>query len=292
MASRPRFLPYLAFTVTAGIWGSTFLVIRISNEAMPPVWAASMRLLLAGCILSAVLLVSRQPFPKGEAFKAAVAYGACTMGINFSLLYWGETRLPSGLAAVLYATSPISAALLARAFGLEQLTPRKLIAAVLAVIGVAVIFWHEMQTGLPAWPILAVLGAAIFGVLGAILLKRGPKQSAIGSNAIGAFVGAPLAFLASTAFGEAHAIPSTAAQIMPLLYLTIAGSVGAFVIFAWLLGRWQTSSVAFLGAVVPVIAVILGAVVKQEHLSGWSLIGGVIVLVATLTAILGEKNGH
>jgi drug/metabolite transporter (DMT)-like permease len=286
-------LPYLAFALCASIWGSTFLFIRFSNEVMPPMWASSLRLVLAGAILSLFLVLTKQPFPRGAALRAAIWYGGLSFGVNFPLLYWGETLIPSGLAAVLYATIPISSVVIASWFGLEKLDFRRLGAATIAVSGVAVIFWREVGRGENGWGILAVFTAAIVAALGAMMLKRGPKQSAIAANAIATLTGVPFCLCASFIMAEERVFPTSASQWGPLLYLTIAGSIGAFVIFAWLLGQWRATSVTFIAVIVPIIAVILGAIFLKESLAPGSWIGAVIVIGATAFALLDDrrKNG-
>src|SRR3569832_1116457 len=100
-------LPYLAFCATCLIWGSTFLFIGLSEETTPPMWALCFRLFFAGLFLCAIMLVRRMPIPKGAALKTVFVFGILEFAGNLGLLYWGETKIPSGLAAVIYATSPI-----------------------------------------------------------------------------------------------------------------------------------------------------------------------------------------
>src|SRR6476660_3773206 len=95
---------WAAFAACGGIWGSTFLVISIGNDALAPVWAATLRLVLATVLLGAWSLACGEALPTGAALRAALAYGVLQFGVNFPLLYWGEKTVPSGLAAVMYAT--------------------------------------------------------------------------------------------------------------------------------------------------------------------------------------------
>src|SRR5215831_3900082 len=125
-----------AFLACCAIWGSTFLAIRIGNSSVPPEWAACLRLSLAATLLWLWIAIRRAPVPRGTALSAALQYGFFQFGLNFPLLYYAETVVPSGLSAVFYATAPLSFALLARAFGLEQLTKQKIAGAVIALLGV------------------------------------------------------------------------------------------------------------------------------------------------------------
>ncbi len=281
-------LPLLAFAACGMIWGSTFLVIRVGNDALPALWACTLRLALASVLLSLILGATRQEWPKGPALKAAAFYGFWEFGVSLPLLYWGERVVPSGLAAVLYAICPIAAMFEARILGMEKLDPRRLGAAALAFAGVVVIFWGELADGGSPAGLASIFLAAIAAPLAGLLLQRGPQQSAVGANAVGALAGLPFALLASFVLGEPHPLPATSREIFPVAYLAVAGSVGAFVIFAWLLRHWKATSATFLGVVVPVIAVVLGALARHEPFTAGSLAGGVIVLAGVILALRSE----
>lgn len=272
------------------IWGSTFLVIRVGNDALPALWACSLRLVLAALLLALILSVTRQKWPKGAALKAAAIYGFWEFGISLPLLYWGERVVPSGLAAVLYAICPIAAMFEARALGMERFDVRRLSAAALAFAGVVVIFWGELAQGGSPAGLVAVFLAAVAAPIAGLMLQWGPDQSAIGANAVGALAGLPFCLLASFVLGEKHPVPATIREAFPVAYLAVAGSVVAFVLFAWLLRHWKATTAAFLGVIVPVIAVVLGALVRHEPFAAGSLAGGVIVLVGVVIALRAETR--
>lgn len=275
----------VTFVACALIWGSTFLAIRFGNEATPPVWAATIRLTIASVLLFAIAAALRQPLPRGRALRGAALWGLFNLGVNLSLLYIGETTVPSGISAVLFATVPLTTALLAALFGVEALVTRKLIAAIVAIGGVAVIFAGELGVSVPFAGLLTVFGAASAAALANVLLKQAPKQQVIPLNAIGTAVGAVVCLTVSFALGESHAIPMTAAAWLPILYLTIAGSLGAFVLFTWLVTHWSVSNASLLGVTVPIIAVILGGIVKGEQPAMLTYVGAAIVISAILIAL-------
>lgn len=277
-----------AFATTALIWGSTFLFISVGNETVPALWAASLRLLLAAPVLTTIAFATGAGLPSGAAWRAAAGYGFFSLGLNMGLLYWGEKAVPSGLTAVLYATTPLTTALLTAGFGLERLSRARLGGAIVALAGVAVIYAGSLQTRVPAVPLIAVTLATVCGSLGAVMLKRGPAQSAFGANALGSMVGLIVCLTASFALGEDHALPRTAAAWGPVLYLTVAGSVGAFVLFSWLVKQWPVSRVAFVSVIVPVIALVLGALVRHERVATASLVGTGLVLAGVVIGLRGH----
>ncbi|MBI1799666.1 MAG: EamA family transporter [Candidatus Eisenbacteria bacterium] len=285
--------PWLAFAGCSAILGSTFLVISVGNDALAPVWASAVRLVLAAILLGIWCKLARIPFPRGDALKAAAAYGVFNFGLNFPLLYWGEKSVPSGLSAVMFSTIPLTTALLTRALGMERLTPAKLIGALIALAGVGVLFSGSFRGEIAPLGLLAVLSAATIAAIGATLLKRGPQQNPIGANAAACAIGAVIALGISFAVREAHVLPLTMPVLFPLLYLTIAGSLGAFVLFAWLIHHWPITRATYISVVVPLIALALGTVVRHERLTVLDCAGSAIVIAGLVIGMRGAaKSGH
>ena len=289
MTSRPTPLSYAAFLGCCLIWGSTFLVIQLGNEAMPPFWAASVRLAIALTLLLILLRIFRVPFPRGEGLRAAGAFGFLNFGLSFVLLYWGETRVPSGLTAVIYATIPLTTSLFARALGLERLSKWKLIASIVALPGVAMIFAEQTRGELGALHLFAIFLAATCASLSGVMLKRGPRQHPLAANAAGAAAGLPVCMAVSFLAGEPHPVPRSWAALGPLLYLSTAGSIGAFGLYAWLVNRWPVSRISFIALVVPVVALLLGAAVRHERLTSIQAIGSLLVVAGVALAILTDR---
>ena len=280
--------PWLGFAACSAIWGSTFLAISFGNDALAPVWAATLRLVLATVLLAAWTWGRGRALPRGAALRAALGYGVTQFGINLPLLYWGETSVPSGLSAVVYGTIPLSSAFMTAAFRMERLTAAKIGGAVVAFTGVALLFSSTLRAHVPPLPLAAILLGATAASLGTVLLKRGPRQDPFGANAVGSAIGAVMSGAFSLALGEAHALPTTFAAAWPLLYLTIAGSLGAYVILSWLVNHWSVTRTAYITVVVPMIALALGSVARHEPLGATSLGGATLVLAGLL---LGMRAG-
>jgi drug/metabolite transporter (DMT)-like permease len=272
------------------IWGSTFLVIRVGNETVPPVWAAALRLALASVLLCVLTVATRARFPRGASLRGALLFGLLNFGVNFSLLYWSEQHVPSGLAAIVYSTIPLSTGILAWAFRLQRLDPVQLGAALVGLLGVGVIFSGELSAGAPPLALLAVLTAATSASLSGVFLKRAP-QAPIPANAVGAALGAVFCFAASRVLGEHQALPRAAAAWGPILYLTLAGSLGAYLLYTWLITQWPLTSVATGTLVIPVLAVALGAAAKGERLTGEAYLGALIVLGAVAETLWLSRAG-
>jgi drug/metabolite transporter (DMT)-like permease len=291
---------WLAFAGCCVIWGSTFLVISIGNDALAPLWAAALRLGLAALILFPLSLLAGQRIRDRASLASALRYGLLQMGINFALLYWGEKTVPSGIAAVCYATTPLSSALMASALRIERMSWLKLLGAGVALAGVAMIGRGSGSVHTPLPGFLAILGAATVAALGNTLLKRGPRVPALAVNAVGCAVGCAICLTLSRLIGEPWVVPREPVALFSIIYLTIAGSVGAFVLMTWLVMRWPVTRVSFVSVVVPVVAMALGAVFRHEPLTVASLAGSALVLAGwgcglasdAQAARAGTSSGH
>jgi hypothetical protein len=187
--------------------------------------------------------------------------------------------VPSGLAAVVYATLPLSSALMTGALGMERLTPQKVGGAVVALVGVFMLFSGSFRAHIAVSGLVAISIGATAAGLGSVLLKRGPRQDPFGANAVGCAIGVPIAAAVSFALGERHVLPTTLGAAWPLLYLTLAGSLGAYVIMSWLVNRWPVTRTSYVTVIVPVIALGLGVLVRHEPLTRMSLLGAGFVLL-------------
>ncbi len=283
-------LPLVAFSICTAIWGSTFLFIRIGNDTLPPVWGATLRLALASVVLGAIALATRQPWPTPAQRNAALWFGVVDFGISLPLLYWGEKAVPSAVAAILYATMPLLTAAMAHAFGLERIRPLKVLAGAVGLAGVWILVAGELGGHLPPLPLLSVFLGAVTAALAGVLLKRAPGGSPVVTNAIAHAVAVPFCLAISLVLRERIALPASAIAWMPILYLTIFGSVVAFVAVAWLIQRWSIVRISFVSVITPVIATALGALVRHERLSPAAFAGAIVVLLAVGLAIASDAR--
>lgn len=285
VTARSAATPYLGFATCAGIWGSTFLVIRLGNEVLDPLWSATLRLVFASAALFALTFLLRRPFPTGDGLKAAILYGLGEFGGGFALLYWGETLVPSGIAATFFATIPLWTSGMAAGLGVERFDARRVVGALVAVAGVATVFAGELSRAIPLTGLVAVLAAAGSASLGSVLLKRGPRVDVVPVNAVATLVGATVTLTASVLAGETHTFPATIAGWWPVLYLTLAGSLVAFLIYAWLVDVWPVTNANMVSVTVPVTGLALGVLVGGEAPSWLALVGAALVVVGLVVVL-------
>ena len=281
---------YGAYLAMSLIWGSTFLAIRIGNEAVPPIWSAILRLSLATVLYTAIALLTRTPHPRGPALRAAVVYGFLNYGVNFVLLYWGELTVPSGTSAILYATIPLTTAVAAAMLRVHPLQKNEVLGAVIGLAGVVFVFSGELSKGGPPLALAAVFIAAIAGALAGVALKMGPPQSTWAANGIGAAVGLVVCIPCSLALGESWAMPRGMAGWGPILYLVLAGNLGAYALYGWLLTKWKVTTVNSITLIIPVVAVILGALVRSEALTAGAIGGAALVMAGVAITLFTKRR--
>ncbi len=281
---------YAAFAGMCLIWGTTFLAIRIGSEAVPPLWGATLRLVLASILNAIVALLTRAAWPRGSALRGIATFGFLNLGVNFSLLYWGEMTVPSGIAAVFYATVPLTTGIFAAMLGVHALQRRQMVAAAVGLVGVALIFSGEIRWGAPTLGLLAVFTAATMASLAGVILKKVPPHSVFVVNAIGAAIGSCVCLLASVILGESHHLPRGMAAWGPILYLTVAGNLGAYILYTWLVSQWKVTSVSVGALIIPVLAVCVGALVRGESPAPDTYLGAALVLSGVSVSLFGGRK--
>jgi drug/metabolite transporter (DMT)-like permease len=271
------------------IWGSTWLAIKVGLQTVPPFFAASFRFFIAAAILLAILRVRGLPIQGDKSFwNMALILGLLSFSIPFASVYWGQKQIPSSLASILFATFPFCVAIFShlRLPG-EPMTVPKVLGVVFGFIGVYVIFASEVtfasekaELGMAAIVVSALMQA--FALVS--LKKRGRGMDVISLNFIGMIIGAVVLLGMSLAFEDHREMLFDRTAILSLLYLSIFGSVIAFVTYFWLVKHVEVVLLSLTAFVTPIIAVLLGKLVLDEHLSPQVLSGSILVLGGILIA--------
>ncbi|MFI5733415.1 EamA family transporter [Kribbella sp. NPDC051587] len=276
----------LVTAITPMLWGTTYLV---TTELLPPhrpLLAAVIRALPAGLLLIAIT----RKLPHGHWWWRSLVLGTLNIGAFFALLFVGAYRLPGGVAATVGAIQPLVVMMLSTGLLKERLSTRKVLAAVAGVFGVSLLVLRA-DARLDMWGVLAALGGAVVMAAGVVLSKRwtspAPLLATTGWQLVaGGLVLLPVAYLVEGA-PPAHL---TLANVGGYAYLTIIGSALAYALWFRGLRALGPTDVTFLGLLSPVVATLLGWLVLDQRLSTAQLIGGLIVLVALVTAQLRRRT--
>jgi drug/metabolite transporter (DMT)-like permease len=287
----------VVFLLLCCIWGSTWMFIKLGLRDLPPLSFAAARFLLATIILSLIVAVRRTRLPSGRKEWTLLAQtGVLAFTFNYGLVFWGEQHISSGLAALLQATIPVFGMLIAHAYlpG-ERLNARRMAGALLGVAGVGVIFSNQLgaEGGRALWGSAAVVAGAMCVAYANVLVKaRGarldPSVLAAGQMACG-FV--PLACAGLLFEGNPVGLRWTKLAVLSLLYLTLVGSVAAFMLFYWLVRRVDVTKTMLIALVTPLAAVLLGMIVLGEQLEWRTMAGGALIMSGIgLIMIKGERQ--
>lgn len=296
---RGRTATLLVWLLTCAIWSTVWLFIKVGVSDVPPVTFAAYRVALAFLVLAPLTLARGAALPRRwREWRLIGATGVLVLGANYAAVYWGAQFIPSGLTAVLQAMTPAFSMVLGHlVVGAERATPGQIGALALGIVGVSLIFVDQLQLAgwMSLWGSAAVLCGALFVALGYLLVKdRGGHLSpgVIVSGQMLAAV-APLTALAAVAEGNPLAVRWTPASLVALVYLVVLGSVVATWLNYWLLRRMSATHVLVMALVEPPLAMMLGAVLLDEALSGRILAGSacVLVSVALVLEIVPRRRG-
>lgn len=278
------------------LWGTTYLGIRVGVESIPPFFLSGVRYTIAGLLLFAWVALRgalRDGWPTRRQWVAATITGTSMILVGNGVLTWAEVTVPSGLAAIMYAT-PLWLAILAWSILGERIRPVTAVGLVIGFVGLVFLLGPSRLTAGSVIPDIAVIVASLGWAVGAVLSKRlelprNPFQVA----GMQMFCGGVATFAVSLLSGDAarfHPAAVSARSELAFVYLLLVGAVLGFGVFAWLVRSAPLALVGTYGYVNPMVAVVLGAVLLGEAISLHELVGGVIVLAGVALIVSAQST--
>ena len=285
-----------AFVLLTLIWGTTWAAIRIGLQGVPPLTGVALRFAIAGALLLALARRLGVRFAGSRREIALwVANGTLTFSGSYTIVYWSEQYIPSGLTAVLFATYPLFVAALAHVLlpG-ERLSPRAVGGMLLGFAGVAVIFSDDLrQLGGPMVrrAALVMLLSPFVSAIASVVVKRwGTGIHPLSLSAIPMLMAGAVMGTAALVFERGAALVFDARSVGALLYLAILGSAVTFTVYYWFLARAPATRVALIAYTIPIVAVAVGAVLFDEPLRPRLLAGAALVLAGVGIVSLGRRG--
>jgi drug/metabolite transporter (DMT)-like permease len=283
------------------IWGTTYYVIRLAVQEIPPLSMAAIRFLLPGAALYAWRRLRGSPAPGRRDWGRAALLGTLMLAIGNGTVSVAETRMPSGVAALLVAMVPMWAVGLD--WGLDRNRPPARVVAglLLGICGVAVLGAFDtggwtcqegcLEAYTPAFVLLVAVGSACWA-LGSLRSRKGeaPRdfwldlgmQMLAGGTVLalaGAVLGEPARFDPAQVPWEAWA---------GVLYLSVLGSVVALGCFLWLLRTTSPAVATTYAFVNPAVAVLLAAALGETPTS-WPVLAASGLIVAGVALIVSGR---
>jgi drug/metabolite transporter (DMT)-like permease len=295
-----QILIILAFVAVYFIWGSTYLGIKYAIETLPPMLMAGTRFLLAGSVLYTwAKLTGNAKDSKSLRlihWRTALFVGALLLLCGNGGVTIAESRISSGLAALLVATEPLWIVLLNWATpGGRRPNIKIILGLILGFVGIWLLVGGGIGEGGSLFGSLLVIGAAFAWAAGSIYSTKAPSVSSpILASGMQMLAGGMLLLLGGVVSGE-HATfdfsKVTWVSVGALLYLTVFGSIVAFTAYGYLLRNVSAARVSTYAYVNPVVAVILGWAVAGEPLTLRMITAAVIILISVLfITAFGERN--
>lgn len=267
------------------LWGGSYFYIGVAIKALPPFSIVAVRVGLGALLLYAFIRLVGARLPTDiRIWRAFFVMGVLNNVVPFSLITWGQSHIESGLAAIFNATTPLFGVVIAHVFTAdEKMTPARVTGLLIGFAGVIVMIGGDALRGfgVDLFADLALLLASVFyassGIYGRRFSKMGvtPMITATGQITASTVILVPLALL----FDRPWSLPTPSVAVWAALFGLAALSTSlAYVIYYRILATAGAVNLLLVTFLVPVSAIILGALVLHErlhanHFLGMALIG-------------------
>jgi len=292
-----------AFLALSLVWGASFLFIKVALDGLSPAQVVLGRILFGAAALAVIMTVTRRRWPREPRVWAhMVVVGTFFCVIPFTLFAWAEQYVPSSLASIYNATTPIMTLLLTPlVLRSERLDRSRTMGLVVGILGVVVLTgpWQligsaDLRATLPAQ--LACIGATLSYGFSGLYLRRFvsglPYDSVTLSSVQLAMAGAVALLLAP--FDARGAVSLSAPVVLSILTLGIVGTGVAYIWYTRVIREWGAARASTVTYLAPVVGVALGVLVLGESIHWYEPVGGAIVIAGILVSrgMTVRRRGH
>lgn len=275
-----------AFVAGSVLAGGNGVAIRFSNRELDPLWGAGLRFLLAAVVLLGLMIALGLALPRGRALGGAIVFGLLQFAATYALAYYALVELHAGFGQILLALVPLMTLFLATAHRQERVRLSGLGGALLALAGIVVMSSAALQDSLPLLSVLAALGSALCFAEAAVLVRWLPPVHPVAMNAVGMTVGALALVVVSVAARDTLELPTSSETWTAVVYLVTFGSIGVFLLYLYVLGRWAASRAAYSFVLIPIVTVVASAWLDDEPVGVGLVLGGALVLLGVYVGAL------
>jgi len=268
---------WLLLVALSILWGGSFFFAKIAVGELPPLTVALGRVGIAAAALVLLARLMGTALPAGAAWRPFAVMGLINNVVPFGLIFWGQTHIPSGLAAILNATTPLFTVLVAHvATADEKLDAARLTGVAAGLLGVTVMIGPDLlrEIGANVWGqlacLLAALSYAFAGVYGRRFRGEPVLRVAAGRLSASTILLLPLVTLIDRPW--MLPFPATTA-IGALAALALLSTALAYVIFFRILGSAGATGISLVTFLIPVSAILLGTQILGEQLAARHIVG-------------------
>ena len=285
MQGREKLGAYGAWAAVCFFWGTTYLAIAVGLESFQPTLFAGLRFLIAGGVLFFVM--SRQQgarLPFGREWFDLGVVGLMLLGVGNGAVVWAEKWVPSGMAALLVATSPFWAAALERfQKDGERVGVRGLLGMAVGFGGLAMLVGPQLfgaeLNGKYVLGVVIIQVGSLFWQAGSVYSKLRPVGvSPLMASAVQMLWAGVVLTLVGTLAGEWSGMSFSARSAGALVYLVVFGSIVAYSAYMYAIQKLPLPLVSTYSYVNPLVALALGLMILSEPL-GWREAGAALVIL-------------
>jgi len=288
-------MPAALYALLCLIWGSTWLAIKVGLIGVPPFLGAGLRFLLAALLVGLVLAARGKRLLLSRDDKICVlSLGLLVFWLDYACVYWAETRISSGLTAILFSTMPLMTSLLSAYWTRsETLSGRKVLGILVGVLGTALLFWPQERLGLQqALGMLAALGGCLCAAINLVTMKKyGRHGDPLVLNLFGMGFGAVCLLAMSAAMERWSAVVWTRDNVLALVYLSVFGSVIAFWAYYYVIKKMDATIVSLTTLIIPIVALALGSAFLHETVTPMAVAGIATILAGVAVAVVPGRAG-
>lgn len=279
-------LGYILITL---LWGSTWVAIRIGLDSLTPMFSVGLRFFLASIFVYLVMKIYKVNLQTDSlSIKLYLFLAFFSFIIPFSMVYWAEQFVPSGLTSVIFAVFPFFVILFSWLFmPNSQVGIYKLIGVLIGFIGITVIFWPDISLDFSEYSLgmIAILGSsAIQGLVAVIIKKHGSKLNPLSMNFVPLLIAGIVLIPVGLIFEDSQSLVFDFKAISSILYLAFFGTVITFTTYYWLMQKINVVILSLSTFLTPIIALLLGVFVMHEKFTNYHFAGSSLVLIGILFA--------
>ena len=281
----------------AALWGASFLFMRLGAPEFGPVPLAAARVALASAMLLPLLAARAELGQLRTHWRALLVVGALNSAIPFALFSFAALSITAGLSSIVNATTPLWTAIVAFLWLRQGLTPLRVLGLVIGFAGVAFLAWDKASFKPGAdhsgfWAVLACAGATLCYGLAANATKRYLVGASPWAVATGSQLSATLMLAVPAGMLWPPALPGATAWAAALALAGLCTAV-AYILYFRLMSRVGPTNAVSVTFLIPLFAILWGAVFLGEAITLQMLLGGGIVLVGIALALglVGKRAG-
>ena len=268
----------------AAVWGGSFFFGEVALSEVPPLTITLHRVVWAVPILAVIVFLNGIAFPRSPSvWGAYLVMGALNNAIPFSLIFWGQTQIESGLASILNGTTAIFAAVVAGLLLVDEpLTAKKITGAAIGLAGVAYIMGPSALTNFNPSNLaqLAILGATLSYSFAGVWGKTALTGQPLLMNALGMLVGSTVLMMPIVLVFDGPPNLELSTDVWgALLGMAALSTAMAYVLYFAILVRVGTANLLLVTLLIPPFAIGLGSVFLGEKMGTDAWIGFAIIVL-------------